>query len=772
VEKASATPRSLPARLENRIGEIIMAGNPLGKVSKISGPVALVLFLIGVVAISAAALWVWRSHSSSGSGQVLADDGPPLAARVDRLDGDVGIDRQSGQQQGQAQVQAQAQPNPELEKATVNAPLSVGDRIYVKDRAKAGIAFSGRNYCRLNPNTSLDVLSLAQRRTQCGLRQGSGLFDVGALASGEFFECATPNGAVDFVQPGLYQVGIDDGGNTLISVLSGAAQVVGLGGRGEISKGQVLTLAAAAAGEAYLSRLAPNLAGGVVNDYYSYRYPKVYDGRYVDYNRYQDDPYYYDPYRRSVSYQYIRDDSEVAGLDDLDDYGEWADVPNYGHCWRPRVAQGWAPYRDGYWSNNHALGLSWVSNERWGWAPYHYGRWAVVNSAWYWVPSEVVQHPVYAPALAAFVALTEADRVGWVPLGPGDPYVPHYYDENYRPQYIGSTTIVNQYVNVTKIVNYNVPGAVTCVPAGEFTRVITPGIAQSADPAWLSRARPVVDPFTIPRVREFAPNFEGARPRVDVPVEARQAWNRELVTSQNPIVPSVAANSVRAFKVRPVSEEQGKGKLRISDSGETVAVAQPNGLPVPPSRVQAAGGMTDQERQARIAALSAQAAQGDKGARQQVRQLQQEQRVQDKENRRAAAQQSGASQQAGQSQQAGGQAQQAEQRRAEKQAARQQAEQQQQQQKAERRATQQQSQQQAAQQQQQARQQRKAERQAQQQGQQQAQQQRQQQRQQQAQQQAEQQQQQKVERRAERQNAAQQQNPPQPERKKNKNEQQ
>jgi hypothetical protein len=745
-----------------------MAGNPLGKVSKISGPVALVLFLVGVVAVSAAALWVWRSHSSSGSDQVLADNGPPLAARVDRLDGDVGIDRQSGQQD-----QAQAQPNPELEKATVNAPLSVGDRIYVKDRAKAGVAFSGRNYCRLNQNTSLDVLSLAQRRTQCGLREGSALFDVGALASGEFFECATPNGAVDFVQPGLYQVGIDDGGNTLISVLSGVAQAVGVSGRGEITKGQLLTLAAAAAGEAYLSHLAPNLAGGIVNDYYYYRYPKIYDGRYVDYNRYLDDPYYYDPYRRSVSYQYIPDDSEVAGLDDLDEYGEWADVPSYGHCWRPRVAEGWAPYRDGYWSNNYSLGLSWVSNEQWGWAPYHYGRWAAVNSLWYWVPGEVVSHPVYAPALAAFVALTEADRVAWVPLGPGDPYVPHYYDQDYRPRYIGSTTVVNQYVNVTKIVNYNVPGAVTVVSTGEFTRVITPGIAQSADPAWLSRARPVVDPFSIPRVREFAPNMEASRPRVDVPVEARQAWNRELVTSQSSVVSSVAANRVRGFKVQPVPEEQGKRQLKFADSGQVVAVAQPNGLPVAPGKAQAQGsGMSDQERQARIAALSAQAAQGDKGARQQMRQLQQEQRVQDKENRRAAAQQAGQTQQAGQSQQAGGQAQQAEQRRAEKQAARDQAQQQQQQQKAERRTAQQQSQQQAAQQQQQARQQRKSERQAQQQGQQQDQQQRQQQRQQQTQQQAQQQQQQKAERRAERQNAAQQQNPPQQERKKNKNGQQ
>lgn len=40
---------------------------------------------------------------------------------------------------------------------------------------------------------------------------------------------ATPYGAVDFQQPGLYNVGIDNG-QVLVSVLSGLAQVVGLGG--------------------------------------------------------------------------------------------------------------------------------------------------------------------------------------------------------------------------------------------------------------------------------------------------------------------------------------------------------------------------------------------------------------------------------------------------------------------------------------------------------------------------------------------------------------
>jgi hypothetical protein len=107
----------------------------------------------------------------------------PLAARVDRLDGEVGIGRQNDTQDN-----TRDQSRTDWVKASVNTPVSVGSRVYVKDKSHAAVAFSGRNYARLNPNTSLDVLSLSQRRTQLALRDGSGVFDVGALAPGELFE--------------------------------------------------------------------------------------------------------------------------------------------------------------------------------------------------------------------------------------------------------------------------------------------------------------------------------------------------------------------------------------------------------------------------------------------------------------------------------------------------------------------------------------------------------------------------------------------------------
>jgi len=53
-------------------------------------------------------------------------------------------------------------------------------------------------------------------------------------------------------------------------------------------------MAAAEAAEAVVSELSPTVAGTIVNDYYSDRYPRTYDGRYADYRTYEQDPYYYD----------------------------------------------------------------------------------------------------------------------------------------------------------------------------------------------------------------------------------------------------------------------------------------------------------------------------------------------------------------------------------------------------------------------------------------------------------------------------------------------
>src|SRR6185503_15067374 len=86
-------------------------------------------------------------------------------------------------------------------------------------------------------------------------------------------------------------------------------------------------------------------------------------------------------------------------------------------------------------------------------APYHYGRWAYVSQRWYWVPSEVTTYS-YAPATVAF--LSYADQLAWVPLGPGETYVPRYYDDYYQPQYLASQQVINLVSVQRTFVNYDV----------------------------------------------------------------------------------------------------------------------------------------------------------------------------------------------------------------------------------------------------------------------------------------------------------------------------
>ncbi len=138
-------------------------------------------------------------------------------------------------------------------------------------------------------------------------------------------------------------------------------------------------------------------------------------------------------YANVRSYDYVS--ADIAGVEDLDQYGRWQQVPNYGWCWTPAtVAVGWQPYRVGRWIWQDPWGWTWVSSEPWGWAPYHYGRWVTWSSRWFWVPvAPRVAVVTYSPALVAFVGGgpgfsvsvgVGTDYIGWFPLAPRDPLIP------------------------------------------------------------------------------------------------------------------------------------------------------------------------------------------------------------------------------------------------------------------------------------------------------------------------------------------------------------
>src|ERR1044072_1463182 len=155
--------------------------------------------LIGlfIAALLAAAVVYFKSRSEP----TAEAKATPFAARIEQVDGSVG--------------KASALNNPSdteinWEEVNRNTPLVAGDRVYAREGLTATVAFTGHNSARLDSNSAFDVLTLADRPTQLALRNGSALFDIGELDNNELFEVATSDGAVDFTEPGLYQVGIGD----------------------------------------------------------------------------------------------------------------------------------------------------------------------------------------------------------------------------------------------------------------------------------------------------------------------------------------------------------------------------------------------------------------------------------------------------------------------------------------------------------------------------------------------------------------------------------
>jgi hypothetical protein len=549
------------------------------------------LIILAFAIIGAAGALLWTKYERKAEASSL-----PNAARLERVEGQVGLN-QSGDNS----------TNGQWITATPNMSVTVGDRIYTKQNSRTQIAFTGRNVATVDANTSLDVLDLSAQRTQVALRDGSALFDVGSLTSGNLFEVATPCGAVDFEQPGLYQIAINENGNAVATVFSGEAQAVGHGGSGKIQKGEYLMVPCEGSNEsAVISKVEPNQAGYVVDNYYRSRYPKHYDGRYRNYYTYLDDPDYYDPAHLYTSYNYVND--YVPGIDDLDDYGDWRYVSDYGYCWHPHVNTGWAPYESGYWTTDNPYGLTWVSNEPWGYAPYHYGRWANASNEWVWVPESVNTYPTYSPALVAFIPLGKSSTA-WVALGPSDPYQVTYYDASWQPVYSYPAN-----VSVDRLVNLNVPGAVTVVPTYDFGRVIDPGIITRVDPQTIARVRPVLNPLTVDDLRTVAFQTRAARQRIDIPRQIEQRLNTPVVASTT-VAPRFNKDLAQAMRVERINDRVRNQKLQISDQRAAA----------PAQTTQPANIGAEQARERQIADLSKQAARGDRNARQQLQDLRKQQ---------------------------------------------------------------------------------------------------------------------------------------------------
>ena len=334
---------------------------------------------------------------------LFADAGDP-PSRVARLS------------HAQGKVSFQPSGESDWSEATINRPVTTGDRLFADQGARAELEV-GPFAIRLSQNTDVTLANLNDQLLQLGVGQGTLRVTIYDLPANNSVEIDTPNGALILQAAGSYRVDTAaDGQSTQVTVNTGTLQI----SAGDLSRtlqsGQAVTLTG---------------TGPVMASDLSAPSPDDFDRWSGDRDR---------RVETSASMQSVG--RGIPGGEDLDAYGQWVSEPAYGRVWYPNVPSNWAPYRSGHWIHIKPWSWTWVESEPWGYAPFHYGRWVRIHHVWAWVPEPVVERPVYAPALVVFVGGGSPGNQAWIPLGPGEEFTPYYehgphYMSEYNRDYYG-----------------------------------------------------------------------------------------------------------------------------------------------------------------------------------------------------------------------------------------------------------------------------------------------------------------------------------------------
>ncbi len=292
------------------------------------------------------------------------DDEPAVTDRVARvsfIDGEARL-RRSG--------------SDEWEKLTLNLPLVEGDEISTDAGSRIEIQFGKNQHLRLAERSYLKIAKLKDEGIAVSLSLGSLSLRITSFdKERSFFEIDAPKTTLAVQRSGRYRI---DAGR------EGASEV-----RSSVSNG----------GEA---RIYSENAGFTLKNDRGVRIyidgPNAGEWETGEASRYDDDFSIWAADREEVVARRLNDahfdkyyDDDIYGADDLNDFGDWVNTPNYGHVWRPgrhAISQysDWSPYRYGHWRWMQPYGWIWVNDEPWGWATYHHGRWFSYNGYWVWSP--------------------------------------------------------------------------------------------------------------------------------------------------------------------------------------------------------------------------------------------------------------------------------------------------------------------------------------------------------------------------------------------------
>jgi hypothetical protein len=342
------------------------------------------------------------------------------------------------------------------------------DKVSTGDNARAELQLDFANILRLGANSKANVAALTHKNIQIQLSQGIADYVVSKDSELEP-EIDTPNVAVHpSHHDGIFRVEILPNGDTTVIVRQGEAQIATPQGSTEVRAGEMATVRGDSESAQYKIASAPDRD---------------------DWDRWNSDRDHL--IRNAQSWHHTN--RYYTGAEDLDAYGHWKNVPDYGDVWVPQQTDDWAPYRNGNWVYEPYYGWTWVGYEPWGWAPYHYGRWMYYDSAWAWWPGPVggFYRPFWAPAYVSFWGWGGGfgfgfgyggwGGFGWLPIGPCDYFHPWwggyrgrfgvfnarfgngYRYGGFRPLHGG-----NRYSNLNNLHNNHVFRAMSTVNAGHF----------------------------------------------------------------------------------------------------------------------------------------------------------------------------------------------------------------------------------------------------------------------------------------------------------------
>jgi hypothetical protein len=271
--------------------------------------------------------------------------------RLSQVNGDVQLDRQTGRG---------------FESAFANLPIIQGGRLRTGNGV-AEVEFEDNSSLRLTPNSLVEfpVLSLSRDGIRAStIHVVGGAVYVSLTKSKDSTVDLTFGKETLALSPSAHIGLAVDGKQPRLDVLDGTVQATNGAATTTVGRKKELLFDSG-------SSNAPTLLSKNEKGPYD-----AWDKQAVDYHQrlaptngqYASTPYAY-------------------GLNDMNYYGNFANMGGCGMMWRPYLASAnWSPYANGIWAWYPGAGYSWVSPYPWGWTAFHSGSWNLCNGSWGWQP--------------------------------------------------------------------------------------------------------------------------------------------------------------------------------------------------------------------------------------------------------------------------------------------------------------------------------------------------------------------------------------------------